>query len=695
MSDSPDTYHSNTSSIIDDLLLLQVYDSIDKPIYLCDPDTYEILYINQALRSLLGESLGQKCYKIFQNLDSPCPFCTNKFIFGKNTGKTHIWEFQNKVNHRWYHCIDRAVPWTNGKMVRYEMVIDITKQKKNELENKQKTEDLSLLTVLNEAVNRGDSLSDIITLLGQETRKTFSSYGIQVYLLDEDDNRLHMQNVILPQKAIEHIENLLGMEIPEVTVLLKEDSEYLNVLKGKKPVTLSNKTSIVTLMKEHTENPILKSLIPRVIQFLDINHVLLIPVILNDKPFGLLEVSRKEPFPESDISRLEFLSKHFITILKRKLVDDALRDSEEHYRILAESANDTIFFIDKQGSIQYVNKIGAKYFRKDPEDIIGKCICDFLPADKTKETMEKINAIITAGKPLNSQNHFRSADGTVWLDTNLVPIKDGKGNITSVMGISRDITEQKKAETEKEEMRNRLFEAEKIKAISVLTGGIAHDINNMLTAINSFANVVMGSTDKTAQEYESLEQICRIVGRANKLTDKLLGFSRKHPAELKIISINEILDDLKKLLYTFIRNGITLTLDLDPAVGYCKADTHKIEQVVMNLVMNAKDAMSDSGDITIKTENVTLHEDEITGIPAGKPGTFICLSVKDTGDGIEEENMKNIFEPFFTTKPNGKGTGLGLSVVNDIVSQHDGFITVDSKPGTGTEFKVFLPAVSA
>lgn len=377
MPKKPDTSHQKASSIFEGLPLFQVFDSIDEPIYICDPDTYDVLYVNQSLRSLFDDVLGKKCYNIFQNLGSPCPFCTNKFIFGKNAGKTHIWEFQNKVTQRWYHCIDRAVPWTDGKMVRYEMAIDIT--------------------------------------------------------------------------------------------------------------------------------------------------------------------------------------------------------------------------------------------------------------------------------------------------------------------------ERKKAEKEKEEMLSRLFETEKMKAIAVLTGGIAHDINNLLTAIHGFANVAMDSIDNTLPEYDSLDQICQVVLRANKLTDKLLGFSRKHPSEFKAVNINEMIEDMKKLLYSFIRNGITISFNLIPTVNYIKADTHKIEQVIMNLVMNAKDAMPEGGKIIVKTENVTLKDNEIKKIPGGRSGEFVCLSVIDTGTGIKNDLQEKIFEPFYTSKPNGKGTGLGLSVVNDIVAQHSGFITVSSKSGTGTEFRIYLP----
>jgi hypothetical protein len=225
MPNIPEIYHQNTYPAIEDHPLLQVFDSIDEPIYISDPDTYEILYINRALGTTFGEVRGQKCYKTLQNLDSPCPFCTNKFILDKNAGKTHIWEFYNEVVERWYHCIDRAVPWTNGKMVRYQMAIDITERKKSELESKQKAEDLFLLNLLNEAVNRGDTLYDIIETIGRETKKIFLSNGVTVYLLDEDKKKLILQNITYNTQIVKNIETIIGMKIPPVKIPLNKNSE--------------------------------------------------------------------------------------------------------------------------------------------------------------------------------------------------------------------------------------------------------------------------------------------------------------------------------------------------------------------------------------------------------------------------------------------------------------------------------------
>ncbi len=555
-------------------------------------------------------------------------------------------------------------------------------------------EDLYLINTLNEAVNRGDSLADIIDIITRETIKTFSSNGVTIYLVDEERKHLVLQKIPHSFLKIDMIEKLIGIKIPSVKIPLTEESVYNKTLKGGKPVLISDKETIIEMTKEHTDNNFLKKMAPKVMDILGVQHTIVAPVTSEGIPFGVLTVSKKDAFKKSDIERLEFLANYFLTILKRKILEDALKESEEHYRILAETAHDIIFVINNKYEVTYVNKIGLKLLNQGRGEIIGKKVIELFPNDTGKNFMASLQEIVLTGKPLNAQNLSAFPNNVeIWLDTSLVPRKDRNNKVTEIMGTSRDITERKNAEKEKEEMRDRLFEAEKMKAIGILTGGIAHDINNMLTAINGFSCVALENTDDKQSVQDCLNQVCQVVQRANQLTRKLLGFSRRHPDEFKEVSVNTIIDDLKKLLLSFIRNGVTITFNLKPDVNPVHADAFKIEQVIMNLVMNAKDALQESGEITISTENILLKKKDIKSIPDGKPGEYACISVKDSGAGIDQELVDKIFEPFFTTKAEDKGTGLGLTVVNDIIKQHRGFIKVESRVGKETIFKVYLPAI--
>ncbi len=254
------------------------------------------------------------------------------------------------------------------------------------------------------------------------------------------------------------------------------------------------------------------------------------------------------------------------------------------------------------------------------------------------------------------------------------------------------IMDRRKAEEERERMQAQLLQAQKMEAIGTLAGGVAHDFNNLLTAIRGYIDLVMMKVDDTEVPYRYLTQVRSASARAADLTRQLLLFSRKQPMEFVHLDINSIIVDLLRLLDRLIGEDITIDTELAEDVWMVWADKGSIEQVLMNLAGNARDAMPEGGTLTIRTENVLLEEETVKGILDARPGRFVRLSVEDTGTGMDEETMQHIFEPFFTTKEAGRGTGLGLSVVYGIVRQHGGWINVASETGRGAVFSIYLPA---
>jgi nitrogen-specific signal transduction histidine kinase/CheY-like chemotaxis protein len=253
---------------------------------------------------------------------------------------------------------------------------------------------------------------------------------------------------------------------------------------------------------------------------------------------------------------------------------------------------------------------------------------------------------------------------------------------------------RKQAEEEKEKIQAQLLQAQKMEAIGTLAGGIAHDFNNLLTTIQGYADLTMMKVDEADSLYRDLKQINLAAVRAADLTRQLLLFSRRQPMEFAPLNINRMVDDLLKMLERLIGEDIDINANLEPDIWTVRADKGNIEQVIMNLVINARDAMSEGGTINIKAENVILDEERCKVIPESRPGRFVCLSIEDTGVGMDKKTIRHIFEPFFSTKEVGKGTGLGLSVVYGIVKQHEGWINVYSEPGRGSIFKVYLPVSS-
>lgn len=261
--------------------------------------------------------------------------------------------------------------------------------------------------------------------------------------------------------------------------------------------------------------------------------------------------------------------------------------------------------------------------------------------------------------------------------------------------LGREIEGHKLAEKEKEMIQAQLLQAQKMESIGRLTGGIAHDFNNLLTIIRGHADLAMMKANEAHPLYRHLKQIYSATGRAANLTHQLLLFSRNKPTELTYLNINKKIEELLKMLSHLIGEDIAIQIDLEPDLRTIRADAGNIEQVIMNLTVNAKDAMPKGGKLVFKTENVTLDKGDCKDIFELEPGEFVCLSIEDTGTGMDKETLQHIFEPFFSTKEAGKGTGLGLSVVYGIIKRHGGCINVYSKPGLGSKFKIYLPVVSA
>jgi len=260
--------------------------------------------------------------------------------------------------------------------------------------------------------------------------------------------------------------------------------------------------------------------------------------------------------------------------------------------------------------------------------------------------------------------------------------------------LKKEIKERKQAEEEKEKLQAQLLQAQKMEAIGILAGGIAHDFNNILTAIQGYTDLAMMKMDEADPLYRDLKQIDLSATRAANLTRQLLLFSRRQPMEFTPINLNTTVANLLKMLNRLIGEDITIKTELEPELWTVQADAGNIEQAIMNLTVNARDAMPEGGTLTIKTQNIYIDKDYCKTYTYARPGRFVCLTIEDTGIGMDKETIPHIFEPFFSTKGTGKGTGMGLSVVHGIVKQHEGWVNVYSEPGQGSTLKIYLPAVS-
>ena len=370
-------------------------------------------------------------------------------------------------------------------------------------------------------------------------------------------------------------------------------------------------------------------------------------------------------------------------LTKRTRVKEALRRSETRYRALLNAIPDSMFLITREGTIlDYVSTENLLALASDAW--LGKHVSEVLPADFTRQLMHCMERTLTtdAVQVLEFQIPVSLQDEDP-RDCEARLVVSGEDE---VLAIVRDVTERKRLERQ-------LLQAQKIEAVGMLASGVAHDFNNLLTPIMSYAELAAGALPSESHLRPYLHEIRKAAERASHLTRQLLAFSRRQIIEPQVFDLNDLVLNLDKLLRRLIGEDIELVTLPSIHPGIVKVDPGQMEQVLVNLSVNARDAMPHGGKLSVATGEVTLDDDYARRHPEATPGRYVMIVVGDTGIGMTHEVKDHIFEPFFTTKDPGQGTGLGLSTCYGIVAQAGGHMTVVSEPGQGTTFKIYLPAV--
>jgi two-component system, cell cycle sensor histidine kinase and response regulator CckA len=378
-------------------------------------------------------------------------------------------------------------------------------------------------------------------------------------------------------------------------------------------------------------------------------------------------------------------------ITERKKTEEALRETEERYRLLFDS-NPLPMWVYDRDTLQFlaVNKAAINHYGYSRDEFLFMTIKDIRSAEEVQTLVDKIsneNGFNSAG----TWKH-RKKDGSV-IDVEIIshPLLFGGRNAKLVL--ANDVTERSHAENALRETEEQLRQAQKLEGVGHLAGGIAHDFNNLLTVINGFCALAMRDLNSEDPLLANLEEIKKAGDRATSLTRQLLAFSRRQVLQPKVLNLDEVVTDMEKMLRRIIGEHIDLRAGLEPTLGNVNADPGQIEQIILNLVVNARDSMPEGGKLTLETDNVYLDEEYVKNHVGAQAGPHVMLAVTDTGHGMDQQTLSRIFEPFFTTKELGKGTGLGLSTVYGIVKQSGGNIWVYSEPGRGTTFKIYLPRV--
>jgi PAS domain S-box-containing protein len=370
----------------------------------------------------------------------------------------------------------------------------------------------------------------------------------------------------------------------------------------------------------------------------------------------------------------------FITdITDRKRTEEALEESEDIFRLFMEHSPIYVFFKDHEIRSIRLSRNYEKMLGMPIREILGKTMDELFPSELAKSMIEDDLQVLKGGKLIEVEEELA---GRFYSTIKFPIIKQGKPPLLA--GFTIDITERKSLEEQ-------LRQAQKMEAIGQLAGGIAHDFNNLITVITGYSELLLSRYSADNPERPKIEEILKAGNRASQLTRQLLAFSRKQVLQPKVVSLNDIVAGIEKMLQRLIGENILLASVTEPRLWNVLVDPSQIEQVIMNLAVNSRDAMPHGGSLSLSTANVVLSEAFAQDHKGARPGPHALLTVRDTGCGMDEETISHIFEPFFTTKEAGKGTGLGLATVYGIVKQSGGYIALESTVGKGTTVRVYFP----
>jgi PAS domain S-box-containing protein len=420
-------------------------------------------------------------------------------------------------------------------------------------------------------------------------------------------------------------------------------------------------------------------------QFDSLPIIALIPQEEAARGAQFLEAGASE-YVVKETLNLELLERVLLYAIERKRAERALRQSEKRFQDLFDNAKDILFTLDMQGNITSLNKSAEDVMGWPRSEVLHKSIKSFVSPEHLNICTQMMQRILNGEQLQHFEIGMLRKDGRkVLLETSARLIRSNE-EIEGVQGIARDVTERRNLES-------MVRQSQKLEAIGRLSGGLAHDFNNLLCVISGHTELLTERLETEHPGIKNVTQIKKAVDSATSLVRQLLAFSRKQVFHPRTLDLNSIVVETEKLLGRLIGEHVEFFTSLHPALGSVRVDPVQIEQVLMNLVLNARDAMPQGGKLIIETNNVDLDEDcrsRRASIPAGK---YVVLAVSDNGSGMDEETQNRIFEPFYTTKELGKGTGLGLATVYGIVKQSGGSIWVYSEPGHGTTFKIYFPRV--
>lgn len=378
-------------------------------------------------------------------------------------------------------------------------------------------------------------------------------------------------------------------------------------------------------------------------------------------------------------------------IREKDRVKDALNNNMDLLEAIIESIASPLFFKDDKGIYLGCNSLFCDFIGLTRQQVIGASVFDVSPPELAEVYHRADMELMERKGTQTYEAEVRYADGSRHdIVFNKSTILHSDGRVGGLVGVMLDITALKEAEAEKEKLTQNLLHSQKIESIGRLAAGLAHDFNNLLTPIIGYGEMIRTSSETDERTTKRIKGILDAAIKARDLNRQLLAFGRKQLLDMKLLDMNQVIESFNSILSRTIRGDISISLQLDPSLGSIMADKGQLEQILMNLAINAQDAITGNGKLIIETANITLSQTPVGNFNL-KQGDYVLLMISDNGSGMDAETVSHIFEPFYTTKQVGRGTGLGLATVYGIICQHGGSINVYSEPGFGTTFKLYFP----
>jgi two-component system cell cycle sensor histidine kinase/response regulator CckA len=540
----------------------------------------------------------------------------------------------------------------------------------------------------------------IFAAVAQEFSKL--GWSCMILLTDESRSKLSARYLSYEAKALEAVEQLVGLQHESYLIPVEAVDAYRRVVQDKETVFEGNVTEAVRqMLPDHARN-----LAGQIAGTLGLLRFIAAPLIIEGQVMGVFTAQSGDLSPDdvptitifahqvaAALHRARLFERAQQEIAERVRAEKELRESEEQFRNVFENAPIGIYRTTPDGRILMANPALVRMLGYASFDELAQVNLEGGEYGPSYQRLAFKERIESAGQVTGLEDAWTRKDGSsILIRENAKIVRDGHGNALYYDGTVENITEHRHLEAQ-------LLQAQKMEAVGRLAGGVAHDFNNLLTAIQGYTSLLLDdlapgdSPDWPPAEeiVENLQEIEQAADRAAALTNQLLVFSRKQVLQPRVHDLNLLVRSIFSMLQRLIGEDIELCTILTPEAVRVKADPSQVEQVIMNLAINARDAMPGGGQLTFETANVVLGEAYAQLHPNVEPGAYAMLSVSDTGIGMTQEVKSHLFEPFFTTKEKGKGTGLGLATVWSIVDQSGGHIEVDSRPGIGTTFKVYLP----